>query len=396
MANRKVITTQVAIMGAGPAGLMLSHLLAQQGIESTVIEIRSHQEISETVRAGILEHGSVNMLVDSGVSDRVLRDGDRHDGIELRFNGESHRIDFQDLVGESVWLYPQTDVFLDLAARRQADGGDVRYSVTATTIHDLEGTPKVWFTDADGADWEVQADFIAGADGSRSHSRFQIPEARRKWYFHEYPFAWFGILAEAPRSSDELIYANSENGFALISQRTETVQRMYFQCDPNEDVNNWSEDRIWDAFRSRVNGNGFELKEGPVIDKTVLKFRSFVHAPMRHGKLFLAGDAAHTVPPTGAKGLNLALHDVKVLFEGLDSFYKTGNTVLLDAYSDRALDRVWKAQQFSYWMTSMLHTPADADDFARARQLGELNSVVSSRHGRAYLAEAYTGWPGAH
>jgi len=396
MANRKIISTQVAIMGAGPAGLMLSHLLAQQGIESTVIEIRSHREISETVRAGILEHGSVNMLVDSGVSDRVLRDGDRHDGIELRFNGESHRIDFQDLVGESVWLYPQTDVFLDLAARRQADGGDVRYSVTDTTIHDLEGSPKVWFTDADGAEWELQADFIAGADGSRSHSRFQIPEARRKWYFHEYPFAWFGILAEAPRSADELIYANSENGFALISQRTETVQRMYFQCDPNEDVNNWSEDRIWDAFRSRVNGNGFELKEGPVIDKTVLKFRSFVHAPMRHGKLFLAGDAAHTVPPTGAKGLNLALHDVKVLFEGLDSFYKTGNTVLLDAYSDRALDRVWKAQQFSYWMTSMLHTPVDADDFARARQLGELNSVVSSRHGRAYLAEAYTGWPGAH
>ena len=396
MANRKIISTQVAIMGAGPAGLMLSHLLAQQGIESTVIEIRSHREISETVRAGILEHGSVNMLVDSGVSDRVLRDGDRHDGIELRFNGESHRIDFQDLVGESVWLYPQTDVFLDLAARRQADGGDVRYSVTDTTIHDLEGSPKVWFTDADGAEWELQADFIAGADGSRSHSRFQIPEARRKWYFHEYPFAWFGILAEAPRSADELIYANSENGFALISQRTETVQRMYFQCDPNEDVNNWSEDRIWDAFRSRVNGNGFELKEGPVIDKTVLKFRSFVHAPMRHGKLFLAGDAAHTVPPTGAKGLNLALHDVKVLFEGLDSFYKTGNTVLLDAYSDRALDRVWKAQQFSYWMTSMLHTPVDADDFARARQLGELKSVVSSRHGRAYLAEAYTGWPGAH
>ena len=396
MANRKIISTQVAIMGAGPAGLMLSHLLAQQGIESTVIEIRSHREISETVRAGILEHGSVNMLVDSGVSDRVLRDGDRHDGIELRFNGESHRIDFQDLVGESVWLYPQTDVFLDLAARRQADGGDVRYSVTDTTIHDLEGSPKVWFTDADGAEWELQADFIAGADGSRSHSRFQIPEARRKWYFHEYPFAWFGILAEAPRSADELIYANSENGFALISQRTETVQRMYFQCDPNEDVNNWSEDRIWDAFRSRVNGNGFELKEGPVIDKTVLKFRSFVHAPMRHGKLFLAGDAAHTVPPTGAKGLNLALHDVKVLFEGLDSFYKTGNTVLLDAYSDRALDRVWKAQQFSYWMTSMLHTPAGADDFARARQLGELNSVVSSRHGRAYLAEAYTGWPGSH
>ena len=279
MAARKIITTQVAIMGAGPAGLMLSHLLAKAGIESTVIEVRSHEDISETVRAGILEHGTVNMLVDSGVSDRVLRDGDRHDGIELRFNGESHRIDFKDLVGESVWLYPQTDVFLDLAARRKADGGDVRYSVTDTTVHDLEGKPKVWFTDADGVEYEIQADFVVGADGSRSHCRFQIPEANRKWYFHEYPFAWFGILAEAPRSSDELIYANSANGFALISQRTETVQRMYFQCDPKENVADWDDDRIWAEFRSRVNGNGFELKEGPVIDKMVLPFRSFVHTP---------------------------------------------------------------------------------------------------------------------
>ncbi|MFC8409567.1 4-hydroxybenzoate 3-monooxygenase [Arthrobacter sp. NPDC057259] len=392
---RHVVRTQVAIVGGGPAGLMLSHLLAREGIESTVVELRSRQEIAETVRAGILEHGTVNLLVDGGVSDRVLTDGDRHDGIELRFNGESHRIDFHDLVGESVWLYPQTDVFKDLAARREADGGDVRYGVTDTAIHDLDGDPRVWFTDVDGTEVELRAEFIVGADGSRSHCRGQIPEAHRKWYFHEYPFAWFGILAEAPRSSEELIYANSENGFALISQRTETVQRMYFQCDPGEDVNNWSDERIWETFRSRVNGNGFELKEGPVLDKTVLKFRSFVQAPMRHKKLFLAGDAAHTVPPTGAKGLNLAIADVRVLFEGLDSYYKTGSEALLDRYSSRALDRVWKAQHFSYWMTSMLHTPEGADDFARARQLGELNSVVSSRHGRAYLAEAYTGWPSA-
>ena len=259
---RKTITTQVAIMGAGPAGLMLSHLLATQGIESTVVEIRGRREIQETVRAGILEHGTVNLLVDSGVSDRVLREGDRHDGIVVRFNGESHRIDFKQLVGESVWLYPQTDVFMDLAARREADGGDVRYSVSETTVHDLEGKPKVRFTDADGREFELQADFLVGADGSRSHCRFQIPEANRTWYFHEYPFAWFGILAEAPRSLDVLIYANSEHGFALISQRTETVQRMYFQCDPKEDVADWDDEMIWTEFRKRVNGNGFELREG--------------------------------------------------------------------------------------------------------------------------------------
>lgn len=391
---RTRITTQVAIMGAGPAGLMLSHLLAKQGIESVVVEIRSRQAIQETVRAGILEHGTVKLLVDSGVSDRVLREGDRHDGIELRFNGESHRIDFKDLVGESVWLYPQTDVFTDLAARREADGGDVRYGVTDTSVYELEGRPKLWFTDADGQEFEVGADFLVGADGSRSHCRRRIPEAARTQYFHEYPFAWFGILAEAPRSADELIYANSEHGFALISQRTETVQRMYFQCDPRENVADWDDDRIWSEFRKRVNGNGFELKEGPVLEKVVLPFRSFVHAPMRHGNLFLAGDAAHTVPPTGAKGLNLAINDVRLLAEGLESFYGSGSAALLDSYSDRALERVWKAQHFSYWMTSMLHTLPGADDFSRARQLGELRSVVSSRHGQAYLADAYTGWPG--
>lgn len=390
---RKIITTQVAIMGAGPAGLMLSHLLHKAGIESTVIEVRSRQEIAETVRAGILEHGSVNLLVDSGVSDRVLRDGDEHHGIELRFNGESHHIDFSDLVGESVYLYAQTEVFKDLAERREIDGGDVRYSCTDTQVSELTGRPKVRFTDADGVEYEVRAEFLVGADGSRSHCRFQVPEAERKWYFHEYPFAWFGILTQAPKSSKELIYANSEHGFALISQRSDDVQRMYFQCDPKENVAEWDEDRIWAEFRRRVNGNGFELKEGPVIDKMVLPFRSFVHAPMRHGNLFLAGDAAHTVPPTGAKGLNLALHDVKVLFEGLDNYFKSGSTSLLDSYSDRALERVWKAQHFSYWMTTMLHHVPGADDFSRARQLGELNSVVSSRHGRAYLAEAYTGWP---
>jgi p-hydroxybenzoate 3-monooxygenase len=395
MASREILSTQVVILGAGPAGLMLSHLLATAGVDSIVIEVRTHEDIAGTVRAGILEHGTVNLLVDSGVSDRVLREGDRHDGIELRFNGETHRVDLKNLVEESVWLYPQTDVFLDLAARRSADGGDVRYGVTDTSVHDVTDDPKVWFTDSEGGEYEIRADFVVGADGSRSSCRTQIPEADRRWYRNEYPFAWFGILAEAPKSSDELIYAHSAKGFALISQRTEAVQRMYFQCDPQENVADWDEDRIWAEFRSRVNGNGFEVKEGPVISKTVLPFRSFVSTPMRYGNLFLVGDAAHTVPPTGAKGLNLAIHDVKVLFEGLDSFYNAGSRHLLDTYSDRALDRVWKAQQFSYWMTTLLHTPDDANDFARARQRGELNSLVGSRHGLAYLAEAYTGWPGA-
>ncbi|MCU1573051.1 MAG: 4-hydroxybenzoate 3-monooxygenase [Micrococcaceae bacterium] len=393
MTARKIITTQVAILGAGPAGLMLSHLLFRAGIDSTVIEVRTEEAIAGTVRAGILEHGTVRLLVDSGVSDRVLTQGDRHDGIELRFDGESHRIDFKELVGESVWLYPQTEVFKDLAARRRADGGDVRYGVTDTSVVDVENRPRVRFTEADGVEYELAADFVVGADGSRSQCRSYIPERHRRRYFHAYPYAWFGILAQAPRSADELIYANSDRGFALISQRTHDVQRMYFQCGPAENPADWDDDRIWAEFRSRVNGNGFELVEGPVIDKMVLPFRSSVHTPMRHGKLFLAGDAAHTVPPTGAKGLNLAIHDVTVLFEAFDLYYGQRSTAGLDTYSTAALDRVWKAQHFSYWMTAMLHTPPAADDFFRARQLGELRSVVGSRHGQAYLAEAYTGWP---
>jgi 4-hydroxybenzoate 3-monooxygenase len=391
-----VTTTEVAIVGAGPAGLMLAHLLHRAGIDSVAIDLRSRKEIEETHRAGILERDSVRLLVESGVSDRVLRDGDEHEGIELAFGGATHRIDFRDVVGASVQLYPQTDVFIDLADARARDGGDVRFGVADVSVDGLTTEPLLRFADADATDHEVRARVLVGADGSRSLCRRQFPETQRHQFQRSYPFAWFGILCEAPPSAPELIYNHSERGFALISQRTPTLQRMYFQCDPDEDAAAWSDDRIWSELQARVGVNGVELQEGPITSRSVLPFRSFVQEPMRYGHLVLAGDAAHTVPPTGAKGLNLALHDVKVLFEGLDSFYKTGNTVLLDAYSDRALDRVWKAQQFSYWMTSMLHTPADADDFARARQLGELNSVVSSRHGRAYLAEAYTGWPGAH
>ncbi|WP_395729576.1 4-hydroxybenzoate 3-monooxygenase [Nakamurella sp.] len=393
----EILTTQVGIVGGGPAGLMLSHLLAKAGIDSIVVEKRDHETIRTTHRAGILEHGSVSMLVDSGVADRVLTTGHKHEGIDLRFGGESHRIDFTDLVGEAVWLYPQNEVFVDLAAARERDGGQVYWSVTDTAVRDqTTDTPTITFTGADGRAREIHCDILVGADGSHGVSKWSIPQDQRVDNFVEYPFAWFGILVEAPPSADELIYCNSEHGFALISQRDANVQRMYFQCSPDEDVDEWTDQAIWAELQKRLDGpDGFQLKQGRIFDKTVLRFRSYVCEPLRYGNMFLAGDAGHTVPPTGAKGLNLAFADVRVLFESIEFFYSTGSTKLLDTYSDRALQRIWKAQNFSYWMTSMLHTRADASSFEHKRQLGELAGVVASRPGSAYLAEAYTGWPNA-
>jgi len=389
-----VTTTQVGIVGGGPAGLMLSHLLALQGIDSVVVDNRTRLEIENTVRAGILERDSARLLVDSGVSDNVLTEGDEHAGIELAFGGGSHRVDFQDLVGASVWLYPQTSVFTDLATAREAAGADVRFGVTDTAVGDLRTErPFVRFTDSEGVAQEVRCQYLVGADGSRSLCRHEIPERERRQYFREYPFAWFGILCAAPKSAPELIYNHSERGFALISQRTESMQRMYFQCDPEEDVDDWSDDRIWSELQARVGSNGHTLVEGTITDKSVLRFRSFVNEPMRHGNLLLAGDAAHTVPPTGAKGLNLALADVRVLAEALDRAVHKKDAEALDEYTERALARVWKSQHFSYWMTTMLHRLPAASDFDVRRQIGELDSVVSSRAGSTYLAEGYTGWP---
>jgi p-hydroxybenzoate 3-monooxygenase len=395
MSHRQLTVTTVGIIGAGPAGLLLSHLLSLCGIDSVVIDHRTRRDIADTVRAGILERDSVRLLVESGASDRVLTQGHEHAGISLRFEGVSHRIDFQALVGESVWLYPQNDVFVDLADARERDGGDVRFGVSGTGVVDITtDQPGIMFTDHAGAQHEIRCAFLVGADGSHSICRMQVPESERRHYFREYPFAWFGILAEAPRSAPELIYTHSDRGFALISQRSDVLQRMYFQCEPDEDASAWSQDRIWAEFQARVAGeDGFALKQGRIVEQMVLGFRSFVGEPMRYGNLLLAGDAAHTVPPTGAKGLNLAIADVRVLAEVLEHAIRNKEPDALDEYGPRALARVWKAQHFSYWMTTMLHHLPNAAPFDTRRQIGELKSVVNSVAGSTYLAEAYTGWP---
>ncbi|MGY1550361.1 4-hydroxybenzoate 3-monooxygenase [Microbacterium sp. A588] len=386
------IRTRVAIVGAGPAGLILSHLLAEAGIESVIIDQRSRAEIEQTIRAGILEQGTVDLLTRIDPNTRVHTVGHRHDGIELRFQGEGHRIDFPGLVGRSVWLYPQHEVLKDMLALRLEAGQDLRFGVTASRVEDIATDhPRVIATDADGAELVIEADFVVGADGSRSAVRPAIAGTSRDGYFREYPFAWFGILCEAPASADELIYSNSENGFALISQRSHEVQRMYFQCDPDADPNSLSEAQIWETLQSRVPGT--TLKEGTIFQRDVLRFRSFVARELRHGRAALVGDAAHTVPPTGAKGMNLAIADVVILADALNALLTENDTRLIDGYAEAALRRIWKAQNFSWWMTSMLHSLPEHNEFDQRRQIGELRSLVDSEAGRTYLAEAYTGWP---
>ncbi|MGW9020264.1 4-hydroxybenzoate 3-monooxygenase [Leucobacter chromiiresistens] len=382
--------TRVAIVGAGPAGLLLSHLLAEAGIESIVVDARSRAEIETTIRAGILEQGTVEVLDGIGGS-RARTVGHRHDGIELRFAGEGHRIDFPALVGRSVWLYPQHEALKDLIAARLAAGQDLRFSTTVSGVHDIEAQPRITGADENGAPFEIRAAFVVGGDGSRSVVRRAVAGGRETGSFREYPFAWFGVLCDAPPSASELIYSNSADGFALISQRSDTVQRMYFQCDPNTDPDALSEAEIWETLQRRVPGT--RLAEGPVFQRDVLRFRSFVAGELRRGRAALVGDAAHTVPPTGAKGMNLAVADVLLLGDAIRRLLVEGDERGVDAYAERALRRIWKAQHFSWWMTSMLHSAPGSDAFDRQRQLGELRSVVESEAGRRYLAEAYTGWP---
>lgn len=387
--------TQVGIVGAGPAGLVLSHLLHLHGIESVVLENRSRQHVQERVRAGVLEQGTVDLLTQMGVGERMKREGLIHYGIELRFNGKGHRIDFRELTGgKGITIYAQAEVLKDLNNARIAAGGQVLFEVENVSVHDLESSrPRIRYA-KDGTDCELECDFIAGCDGYHGICRPSIPPNEMTEYDRSYPFGWLGILAEAPPSSDELIYAYHDRGFALLSMRTPQISRLYLQCEPDENINEWSDGRIWHELHTRLASlDGWELTEGPVLQKGVTNMRSFVVEPMQYHRLFLAGDSAHIVPPTGAKGLNLAVRDVQVLARGLDEYYSKGSLGLLDRYSETCLRRVWKVQRFSWWMTSMLHRFPGANPFDHRRQLAELDYVTSSRAASTSLAENYVGLP---
>ena len=390
----KTQNTQVAIIGAGPAGLLLSHLLHLQGIESVVLETRSRPDIESTIRAGVLEQNTMDILIASGLGERMQAEGALHHGIELAFNGQRHRIDLTALTGRAITVYPQHEVIKDLVAARLAAQGEIWFNVADAALHDIESNHPYITCKRDGEAVRLTAAFVIGADGFHGISRARIPLAVRTECHRAYPFGWFGILVESPPSSGELIYARHERGFALISTRSPAVQRLYFQCDPHDDVNAWSDDRIWNELHARLeNKDGWTLQEGRIFQKNIIGMRSFVSTTMRHGRLFLAGDAAHIVPPTGAKGMNLAIADVRLLAIALERFYKTGKEDRLDAYADTALRRVWRAEQFSYWMTSLLHRFEDATPFQQQLQSAELEYIVSSRAAAASLAENYVGLP---
>ena len=398
--------TQVGIVGAGPAGLLLSHLLHLNGVESVVLEIRSREYVEKRVRAGVLEHPTVSLLDEVGISSRLHRDGLRHGGIHLDFDGERHHLDFEDLVGKTITVYGQQEVVKDLIARRLDDGGDLRFEVADVEIVDLDGTldgprPRITFTSSAGDPEELDCDYVAGCDGFHGLSRDTVPDGLQRTFDRAYPFAWLGILAEAPPSSPELIYAYSERGFALHSMRSPSITRNYLQVPPDTDIGDWPDERIWEELQFRLGVEGEPaLTEGPLVDKSVTPMRSFVVEPMQYGRLFLAGDAAHIVPPTGAKGMNLAIADVCVLGRALARRYSGGADDDLRAYSETCLQRVWRAEHFSWFMTSMLHrfdgpdgAGGTGDPFQHQLQLSQLRYTVSSRAAATSLAENYVGLP---
>lgn len=385
--------TQVGIVGAGPAGLMLGHLLHRHGIDSVIVENRSRAYVIDRVRAGVLEQSTVDLMRDAGVGARLGREGLRHAGIHLAFGGRRHRIDMAALTGgRAITVYGQNEVVKDLIAARGETGRPLFFEAGDVQVHDVEHAPRLTF-DVAGEKHEVACDFLAGCDGFHGICRSAVA-GRLTTFERGYPFAWLGILAEAAPSCDELVYALHDRGFALFSMRSPTVTRLYLQCDPDDRIEHWSDDRIWAELTTRLStSDGWQPLPGPVLQKSITPMRSFVAEPMRAGRLFLAGDAAHIVPPTGAKGLNLAVADVWRLSEALASHYRTSDDAALDAYSDRGLRRAWLAQRFSWWMTSMLHRSDSGNPFDHRRQQAELAHLVSSRAAMTSLAESYVGAP---
>jgi p-hydroxybenzoate 3-monooxygenase len=384
--------TQVGIVGAGPAGLVLAHLLHLEGIDSVVLEDRSREYVESRIRAGVLEQGTVDLLNEIGVGDRMRREGLVHEGIEIQFAGERHRIDFPALTGgRTITVYGQQEVVKDLIAARLDTGRQLLFEVEGVSLHDLDSdAPAIRFTHQGDA-VELACDFVAGCDGFHGVSRHSIPSGVLTAFSREYPFAWLGILAAAPPSNEELIYAYHERGFALHSMRSPELTRLYLQCRPEEELAEWPDDRIWDELERRLGLQGWRLNRGEIVEKGIAGLRSYVVEPMQYGRLFLAGDAAHIVPATGAKGLNLAVADVRLLSEALVRWYRSGDDGLLDGYSAEALRRVWRAEHFSWWMTSMLHRLEGGDEFDVKLQLAQLAYVTSSPRAAASLAENYVG-----
>ncbi len=387
--------TQVAIVGAGPAGLLLARLLALKGVDSVVLEHRSREYLERRLRAGVLEQGTVDLLREARVGDRMDREGLVHHGVHLQFDGERHRIPLSELAGgRAITVYGQHEVVKDLIAARLTSDGEIHFDVEDVRPLDFDGEePRVRYT-ADREERELRCDFIAGCDGYHGVCRSAIPSSALTLFERSYPYAWLGVLAETPPSLDELIYAHHERGFALHSMRSPSLTRLYVQCAPDDSLDRWPDERVWEELHARLEmRDGWALREGSIVEKGITTMRSFVAEPMRYRRLFLAGDAAHLVPPTGAKGLNLAAADVRVLAEGLVAWYQSGREDLLDAYSPTCLRRVWRAEHFSWWMTSMLHRAPDDDAYQRQLQLAELRYLVNSRAAATSLAENYVGLP---
>jgi p-hydroxybenzoate 3-monooxygenase len=387
------LRTQVLIVGSGPSGLLLGQLLAGIGIDNVILERVDREHLLSRVRAGVLEQGTVELLDEAGAGERMHAEGLPHDGFAVAFDNRLHRIDLHGLTGKRVMVYGQTEMTRDLVERREQAGLTTVFEAANVALHDISGNPFVIY-EKDGLSHRIDCDFIAGCDGYHGVSRKSVPEGALRNLERVYPFGWLGVLAEVPPASHELIYANHERGFALCSMRSMTRSRYYIQCPIDEQVENWSDDRFWDELRRRLpEESAAAVTTGPSFEKSIAPLRSFVAEPMQFGKLSLVGDAAHIVPPTGAKGLNLAASDVRYLFSGLREFYADGSTAGMDAYSGRALSRVWKAVRFSWWMTTMLHRFPEGGAFGQRIQEAELDYLVHSRAASTALAENYVGLP---